>query len=192
MGQQQGTHGAVPASTPQRGTSRTAIWPPAESRGRATRWWLAQKPSHSPGVVRLSPRRLVTWWSRCSTRPCACRKRELGPGAGERWVKHPESSPVGHPEPTPLPAHPKCSAGISGWGCWQSRWKGRCWLRARWPRCLVRPVRMGRSSHWLPMGERGSGMRAAGTPPLQHSVHFSSAPLLTLWSASVWPVSPSV
>lgn len=69
----------APRVAPDCSTSRTAIWPPAESSGRATRWWLAQKPSLSPGVVRLSPRRLVMWLSRCSTVPCACRKRELGP-----------------------------------------------------------------------------------------------------------------
>lgn len=33
------------------------------------------------------------------------------------------------------------------------------------------------------------GLKTAGIKPLQHSVHFSSTPLLTLWSASVWPVS---
>lgn len=78
------------------GTSRMAIWPPAESRGRATRWWLAQKPSHSPGVVRLSPRRLVRWVSRCSTLPCVCRKRELGPGAGGGRVSAPGPPPLWH------------------------------------------------------------------------------------------------
>lgn len=36
--------------------------------------------------MRLSPRRLVRWVSRCSTLPCACRKRELGAGAGRGQV----------------------------------------------------------------------------------------------------------
>lgn len=70
-----------------------AIWPPAESRGKATHWWLAQKPSHSPGVVRLSPRRLVRCVSRCSTLPCVCRKRELGPGTGRGQVSDPGPPP---------------------------------------------------------------------------------------------------
>ena len=50
-------------------TSSTATCPPLLSRGKATRRWLAQKPSLSPGVVRLSPLRLVMWLSRCRTVP---------------------------------------------------------------------------------------------------------------------------
>ena len=53
---------------------------------------MAQKPSLSPGVVRLSPRRLMRWVSRCSTLPCACRKRELGPGTGLGMGERPGSA----------------------------------------------------------------------------------------------------
>lgn len=176
------------------GTSRTAIWPPAESRGRAMRWWLAQKPSHSPGVVRLSPRRLVRWVSRCSTLPCVCRKRELGPGAGGGRVSAPGRPPLAWPqlgdaEPTPPPAHPKCSAVTSGWGCWRSRWRGRCRPRGRWRCYLARPVRTVRSSHCPPMGERAGGQgvwcpsppvpcgtRAAGSPDPLAPLAWSPAP----------------
>ncbi len=60
-------------------TSNTAICPPAMARGTATRRPLAQKPSHSPGVVRWSPRRLVMWVSRCKTAPWMWRNLEFGP-----------------------------------------------------------------------------------------------------------------
>lgn len=63
-------------------TSKTAICPPAMARGTATWWGLVQKPSHSPGVVRLSPRRLVMCVSRCWTFPWMCRNLELGPERG--------------------------------------------------------------------------------------------------------------
>lgn len=56
---------------------------------------MAQKPSLSPGVVRLSPRRLVMWVSRCSTAPCACRNRELGPAEAGTAECHGSSGHVG-------------------------------------------------------------------------------------------------
>lgn len=67
-------------------TSKTATCPPAESSGTATRCRLAQKPSHSPGVVRFSPLRLVKWVLRGRTVPWTWRKLELGPVAGGRAV----------------------------------------------------------------------------------------------------------
>lgn len=50
-------------------TSKMAIWPPEMESGTAIRWQLTQKPSHSPGVVRLRLRRFVMCVSRCITAP---------------------------------------------------------------------------------------------------------------------------
>lgn len=60
-----------------------AIWPPEIESGTAIRWQLTQKPSHSPGVVRLRLRRFVMCVSRCITAPWMWRNLDVGP----EWQK---------------------------------------------------------------------------------------------------------
>lgn len=64
-------------------TSKMAIWPPEMESGTAMRWLLTQKPSHSPGVVRLRLRRFVMCVSRCITAPWMWRNLDVGP----EWQK---------------------------------------------------------------------------------------------------------
>lgn len=60
-----------------------AIWPPEMESGTAIRWLFTQKPSHSPGVVRLRLRRFVMCVSRCITAPWMWRNLDVGP----EWQK---------------------------------------------------------------------------------------------------------
>lgn len=100
-------------------TSKMAIWPPEMESGTAIRWQLTQKPSHSPGVVRLRLCRFVMCVSRCITAPWMWRNLDVGPEWQKtldeplliteewRWVWWVRSYPAGCGQP--------CCSGLD-WG----------------------------------------------------------------------------